>query len=217
MPRAPLPGASVTRARVVSRTTSKGITPPSSLLRAHAPDHLPPPDLRVPHLYPAVFAGCGQPLLEGGPSRRCAASLSQDAWAQIPAGRRVHMPVSSPTSSAFPKTHQWVGFPHQSAQRLQSGGSFEIVAIPYVQASWFVRHPGLPYRYGITPQGSRDFYARARHAPSPGRASGMLAVRTRQLTAEDLHLMRLAALSAAPGTFTRKRKRPAGRTTPIGE
>jgi len=25
------------------------------------------------------------------------------------------------------------------------GGCFEIVAIPYVQASWFVRHPGLPY------------------------------------------------------------------------
>ncbi len=30
----------------------------------------------------------------------------------------------------------------------------------------------------------------------------MLAVRTRQLTAEDLHLIRLAALSAAPGAFT---------------
>jgi len=24
--------------------------------------------------------------------------------------------------------------------------NFEIVAIPYVQASWFVRHPGLPCR-----------------------------------------------------------------------
>ena len=32
------------------------------------------------------------------------ASLSQDAWAMIPAGRQVHMPVSSPTSSAFPKS-----------------------------------------------------------------------------------------------------------------
>src|SRR5215468_4298334 len=30
------------------------------------------------------------------------ASLSQDAWAMIPAGRQVHRPVSSPTSSAFP-------------------------------------------------------------------------------------------------------------------
>ena len=40
------------------------------------------------------------------------ASLSQDAWARIPAGRRVHLPVSSPTSSAFPKSCRWVGFPH---------------------------------------------------------------------------------------------------------
>ena len=30
------------------------------------------------------------------------ASLSQDAWALIPAGREVHLPVSSFTSSAFP-------------------------------------------------------------------------------------------------------------------
>lgn len=105
-------------------------------------------DFVFPHLYRAVFAGCGQPLLGVGPSRRCSASLSQDAWAQIPAGRRVHVPVSSPPSSAFPKSRRWVGFPHRSAQRLQSGGYFEIVAIPYVQASWFVRHPGLSYRCG---------------------------------------------------------------------
>ena len=120
----------------------------------------------------------------------------------IPAGRRVHLPVSSPTSSAFPKPSPWVGFPHRSAERLHSGGSFEIVAIPSVQASWFVRHPGLPYRYGITPQGSRDFSVRAEPVSLPAQASDMLAVRTRQLTAEDLHLMRLAALSAAPGACT---------------
>src|SRR6516162_9365252 len=83
--------------------TSKGATPSSSLLRAHAPDHHPPPRFRVSHLYPVVFAGCCQPLLGHGPSRRSSASLSQDAWAMIPAGRRVHLPVSSPTSSAFPK------------------------------------------------------------------------------------------------------------------
>jgi len=39
------------------------------------------------------------------------ASLSQDAWAMIPAGRQVHLPVSSPTTSAFPKPSPWVGFP----------------------------------------------------------------------------------------------------------
>jgi hypothetical protein len=81
------------------------------------------------------------------------ASLSQDAWAQIPTGRRVHLPVSSPTSSAFPKSRQWVGFPFHSAERLHSGGSFEIVAIPYVQASWFVRHPDLSYRCSTSAAG----------------------------------------------------------------
>jgi hypothetical protein len=50
-----------------------------------------------------------------------------------------------------------------------------------------------------TPQGSRDFYARAKHAPSPGRASGMLAVRTRQLTAEDFHLLDLQPCRPLPG------------------
>jgi hypothetical protein len=61
-------------------------------------------------------------------------------------------------------------------RRLHAGVSFEIVAIPYVQASWFVRHPGLPHRCALTSsQDSRDFYARANHALLPMRASGMLA------------------------------------------
>ena len=74
--------------------------------------------------------------------------------------------------------------------------------MPDVQASWCVRHPGLPYRYGITPQGSRDFSIRAEPVALPSQVSDMLAVRTRQLTAEDFHLIRLAALSAAPGICT---------------
>ena len=127
------------------------------------------------------------------------ARLSQDAWAMIPGGRQVRMPVSSPTSSAFPKSRPWVGFPQRSAERLHSGGSFEIVTIPSVQASWFARHPGLSYRCGQEPQGSRDFSVRAEPVSLPSQASDMLAVRIRQLTAEDFHLMRLAALSAAPG------------------
>ena len=60
---------------------------------------------------------------------------------------RVHLPVSSLASSAFPKPHQWVGFPESLRKETSCGGCFEIVAIPYVQASWFARHPSLPYRY----------------------------------------------------------------------
>src|SRR4029077_21001959 len=63
----------------------------------------------------------------------------------IPSGGRVPMPVTSPTSSAFPKSRPWVGFPASPRKETSCGGCFEIVAIPYVQASWFVRHPGLPY------------------------------------------------------------------------
>ena len=35
----------------------------------------------------------------------------------IPSGRRVPMPVTSPTSSAFPKSRLWVGFPRITPQR----------------------------------------------------------------------------------------------------
>jgi hypothetical protein len=41
VPRAPLPTQGVTSRDVTSGATSEGITPPSSLLRAHAPNHHP--------------------------------------------------------------------------------------------------------------------------------------------------------------------------------
>jgi len=64
----------------------------------------------------------------------------------IPPGCRVRLPVSSPASSAFPKSRQWVGLPGYPRKETSCGGCFETVAIPYVQASWFAHHPGLPYR-----------------------------------------------------------------------
>ena len=69
VPRAPSPGKGVTHAAAASRATSRGITPSSSLLRAHAPDQIPP----VTYgrcLGQRVLAGCCQPLLGDGPSRR---------------------------------------------------------------------------------------------------------------------------------------------------
>src|SRR5947207_9724085 len=58
----------------------------------------------------------------------------------IPSGCRVHLPVTSPTSAAFfPKRFKWVGFPEYFRKETSCGMNFEIVAIPYVQASWFVR------------------------------------------------------------------------------
>jgi hypothetical protein len=94
-----------------------------------------------------------------------------------PSGCRVHLPVPSPTSAAFPKRFSGSASPKFPRKETLCGMSFEIVAISYVQASWFVRHPGLPCRCAHKgPQDSRDLFTRANHASLPMRASGMLAV-----------------------------------------
>ena len=49
MPRAPLPASGVTSCAVVSRTPSVDVTPPSSLLWAHAPVQNPPADIGSPN------------------------------------------------------------------------------------------------------------------------------------------------------------------------
>jgi hypothetical protein len=67
-PRAPLLARGVTSYDGASRTPSEGTTPPSSLLRAHASDQIPPRGFDS--LFHGVFAGCRQSLLQDGPSRR---------------------------------------------------------------------------------------------------------------------------------------------------
>ena len=57
----------------------------------------------------------------------------------------------------------------------------------------------LPRRH--TPHGSRGLYVRASRGSFPPHAPDMLAVRSGQWTAEDFHLIRCAALSAAPRTL----------------
>jgi hypothetical protein len=69
VPRAPSLHAGVTVMQETSCVSSWNITPTSSLLRAHAPDLLPSLQLRH-RLARRVFAGCCQPLLGTGPSRR---------------------------------------------------------------------------------------------------------------------------------------------------
>src|SRR6059036_2392973 len=58
---------------------SAGVTRPSSLLWAHAPD-LHPLASYARWLGTPVFAGCRVPLLGGGPSRCCLLNLCGDAW-----------------------------------------------------------------------------------------------------------------------------------------
>jgi hypothetical protein len=69
VPRAPLRGAGATRTAATSRVAWRGVTLSSSLIRAHAPDHIPPTAFSL-GLGPWVCAGCCQPRLRCGPSRR---------------------------------------------------------------------------------------------------------------------------------------------------
>jgi hypothetical protein len=62
---------------------SAGVTLPSSLLRAHAPD-LHPLTAYAQWLDPRVFAGCCVPLLGRGPSRCSLLNLCGGAWTRTP-------------------------------------------------------------------------------------------------------------------------------------
>ena len=69
VPRAPLHRRGITASMEALNASWKRVTPSSSLVRAHAPDLLP--SVRLRHgLARAVLAGCCQPLLGTGPSRR---------------------------------------------------------------------------------------------------------------------------------------------------
>jgi len=147
VPRAPLPTTSVTHDGVVSSTTSKGVTPSSSLLRAHAPNQFSPLEFVYPHLSPEVRAGCCEPLLETGSSRRylckCFPRCLSHGSRRVAGCVRLFLPLHLRPS---PSPAHGSAFPESPRKETSCGGCFEIVAIPYVQASWFARHPGLPYR-----------------------------------------------------------------------
>ena len=83
VPRAPLPASGVTLSGEMSSISSKGVTLPSSLIRTHASDQIPPYRFRI-SLIRKVFAGCCQPLLQDGPSRRYLHSLCKGAWTHTP-------------------------------------------------------------------------------------------------------------------------------------
>ena len=85
MPRVPLPDVGVTSIRETCTASSEDITPRSSLLQTHSSIPRGSPLLRPFGLVRGVFAGCYQPLLPAGSSRRYSANLSSDAWSHVPA------------------------------------------------------------------------------------------------------------------------------------
>ncbi len=102
VPRAPLHVQGVTPPVVISPTTSAGITPPSLLIRTHAPDQKAPIGFGCPYSdrsLQVVVTPCCQMAFPDVIS----ANLSLRARTPTPAALVVHTPVSSHKTSAFPE------------------------------------------------------------------------------------------------------------------
>lgn len=182
VPRAPLPRAGVTAAREASGASWKGVTPSSSLIRAHAPDLLPSTRLRH-RLAQVVLAGCCQPLLGTGPSRRylCRSFIAcLDPYSGCSQG--------APTR-CFP---QDVGLP-----RVRTGSARRGIPTTTSVESQFrscshslmfrpaslLATPVAPTSH-LSALGSRGFYIRAYRGSLPHHAADMLSVQNRAIDGE---------------------------------
>jgi hypothetical protein len=180
VPRAPLHEQGVTSLAVISWTTSAGITPPSSLLRAHAPVLHPPRASVLPSDTRSVQVAVSPCWAEDLPDV-VSAHPSLRAWTSTPAAPEVHMPVSSLRTSAFPP----FGPGRRSTmpmQRLQHGVLFEAAVIPSRSGPQVCSPPRSLLPLGLTPHGSRGFYVRASRGLLPPHAPDILTVRVGQLT-----------------------------------
>ena len=174
VPRAPVHDQGVTFLVVVSGTTSAGITPLSSLVRTHAPV-LNPPSASVVSSDSGSVQVAVSPCWEEDLPDVVSAHPSLRAWTPTPAALEVHVPVSSPKTSAFPS----FGPGRRAAkpvQRFQYGALFEATVISLCSGPQVCSPPRslLPIR--CPPYGSRDFSIRASHGLLPPHAPDMLTV-----------------------------------------
>ena len=112
---------------MMSRTMSAGITPPSSLLRAHAPVLNPPAASVVPSDSGSMQVAVS-PCWEKDLPDVISAHLSLRAWTPTPVALEVLVPVSSLKTSAFPSFGPGRRST-MSVQRLQHGALFEAAVI----------------------------------------------------------------------------------------
>ena len=115
--------------------TSMGVTPLSSLLRAHAPP--PRPRMAFVPLYHTSLQVAASPCWSRVVPDVISACLSLDAWTLTPAARWVHVPITSPPPSAFPQS-SWGRLPASirsatSEREVMSG----LQSFAHVQASRF--------------------------------------------------------------------------------
>jgi hypothetical protein len=155
-----------------------------------------------PWSYPQhpVCAGCGQPLLGRGPSRRSLCASFPACLAPYPGGSCGASTRFFPQDIGLPLVRTGSALHYVPYSDFSTARFSRLQSLLDVQAHRCARHPDRSSRYG-TPYGSCDFSIRASRGLLPPHAPDMLAVRIGQWTAEDFHLIRCAALSAAPRTL----------------
>ena len=146
-----------------------------------------------------VSAGCDQPLLLAGPSRRylcesfpgclgpCHSGPVECIWLFLPPRHRpspVHYRGRIP---AFPRQNDFMTDPF-----------FETAAISLCSGPQVCSPPRSFLPLPLIAAGSRGLYLRAEHASLPLHASDMLTTRPGNCWCGDLHPTRFTALSAAP-------------------
>ena len=146
MSRAPSPNSGVTSVGETLPTSWESITPPSSLVRAHAP-------LPLGSLLLRFLASSGESL-QVVTSPCCprqlpdviSNSLFLDAGS-LPRRYTVRSRLFLPRCHRPSPTEKWVGFPQLSRlKRLHAGGFSRLQIFRYVPASKFARPPDRSYR-----------------------------------------------------------------------
>jgi hypothetical protein len=189
-PRAQSPFARLRRylfRRDVFCIPSEGVTPPSSLLRTHAPvqSHslllrLLASSMGLCRLSPVPAACWTFPVL----------SPLILPWVSGPVPRWVPVvlsPVSSHGNIGLLQALNGSTFPPRSRKAASHGASISgLQSFHYVQTPRFARHPGRSHHSSLS-LGGCDFYIRASHDSLPYHAPDMLNVRIGQLTFGDFH------------------------------
>ncbi len=213
-PRAPLLGSRCYLDRQGVPTPSAGATPPSSLLRTHAPV-LRPPLASAFRLVLWVFAGCYQPLLGIAPSRRYLCESFLTCLDPYPGGPQGAFARFFPQGFGLPRSLSGSALHNNPGQPLLSSGSSRgcshfVMFTPASLLATQVAPTAVPFRA----RGSRGFYVWAPHGSLPPRSPDMLGVRIEQLTPGRLALPKIRSLvgcSGRPRPFPNPINRPRGR------
>jgi hypothetical protein len=157
VPRVPLPDVSVTSIRETCPVSSEDITPRSSLLQTHSSIPRGSPLLRPFGLVRGVFAGCYQPLLPAGSSRRYSANLSSDAWSHAPAVPQTAYACYFVCVIGLPLGRRGLASRFYPRNNFPAGVISRLQTFLYVQASEFARLPGCSYRCAYSQRAAEAF------------------------------------------------------------